>query len=923
MIEMDWGLLADVVERIQNDVRLGNAIVSTDYEDNHYFEEALRLLSLRPNVVSRNEEINSEWFTVGEYDLYQWNRHKNFMIEKLGLNGLSIMTKIGIDTDRIMDELPNPRVDDDENFDCRGLVVGSVQSGKTANFTSLIAKAVDAGYNLIIIFAGLIDDLRTQTQIRLNQTLFGDDNKTDFIDKAREGNEWYSITDENEDFQEFTPSTEPDTWDYYYTQVIRSRRPKVFVVKKNTEVLDRLLRVFFGDSGIEILDRNWNGKQRVLVIDDEADHASVDTGIINKFTRDELIHHLGMIGLSTSGTKRDMVERYFSWARVNQDDAADTALPDENASQTNLKIRELLNSFSKIAYVGYTATPFANLLTIPWPDDEGLGDTLYPRNFIASIEPPEDYIGAEEIFSLHRDEQERQYVVNTTLNQENDEIDEEAINRHLLSTNPEWDPIFHYLPESLANAIGDFIVTGVIRELRGQDKHHHTMLINTSHLSENQDLVQNKVQQCIDYWKELLHYRTGDNDGDSIRDFLKQRFLIIQPNLSHSNHTWDEVLERLDTNLETNYIDTLAEVASINYRSGQSLEYLEAEKRGGLRIIAIGGNRLSRGLTLEGLTVSYFARTSQYYDTLLQMGRWFGYRPEYDDLVKVHMSGRLINWFSHLANVENELRADIARFDVDERSPRELAVRIMTHEFMRATGRVRPEHSRRIQVGYDASILRTRKLNQNIQVRRTNIQNASEMFSRLNDNFDDAHSIRLWKNISAEWILSFLRGYQTVDDVVGTFRIRDVISYIAHMNGENELNNWSVGLHIPGSNRQNTMNFGNHEVGTVNRGPYKGTPVIGILEHTFEIVAVDLENYPECVMNDGRLDKNLMFDLRDETNGLILAYLIDKDSTDSNGLKLFTNPSEHGLAIIIVLPKSETGADLRREYIVLDGVDYD
>ena len=117
------------------------------------------------------------------------------------------------------------------------------------------------------------------------------------------------------------------------------------------------------------------------------------------------------------------------------------------------------------------------------------------------------------------------------------------------------------------------------------------------------------------------------------------------------------------------------------------------------------------------------------------------------------------------------------------------------------------------------------------------------------------------------------------------------------------------------------MDFGNHEVEPSE--DHKGTPVIGILEHTFEIVAVDLENYPECVMNDGRLDKNLMFDLRDETNGLILAYLIDKDSTDSNGLKLFTNPSEHGLAIIIVLSKSETGADLRREYIVLEGVDYD
>jgi len=925
MIDMDWELLADVVERIQRDIRLGNEIDSRDYEET-YFDEACRLLSLRPSVVSRENVENNDWFTKGEFELYQWNRHKNYMVRKLGDKGLSIMTKIGIDTDRIMDELPNPSDPNNLNFDCRGLVVGSVQSGKTANFTSLIAKSVDAGYNLIIVFAGLIDDLRTQTQIRLNRTLFGDNNSDNSIEEAIDENKWYPITNENEDFREFSPTTDSSSsnpWDYYYSQVIRSEQPKVFVIKKNTDVLDRLLRVFFGENGLDKIDHDWTNRQRVLVMDDEADHASVDTRIINRYTRDELMNHLRQIGLSTAGTKRDMVERYFIWARGNPENAEGTPLPDEDASQTNLKIRQLLNSFSCVSYVGYTATPFANLLTTPWPDDEGLGDTLYPRDFVASIEPPGDYLGASEIFSVDEEQQERPYIINTTLNQEDDGIDEETINEQLISQSIERHPIYLYLPESLAFAIGDFLVTGIIRELRGQEGEHHTMLINTSHLSDIQDIVQEKVQQCIDHWRELLHYGAGDSDGDSIREFLRQRFVIIEPNLTHSNHTWEEILVKIDTNLEHNYIDSLAEVASINHRSGQKLQYLEAEERGGLRIIAIGGNRLSRGLTLEGLTVSYFARTSQYYDTLLQMGRWFGYRPEYDDLIRIHMSGRLINWFEHLANVEDELRIDIARFDVDERSPRELAIRIMTHEFMRATGRVRPEHTRNVQIGYDSSILRTRKLNQDIQTRSSNLQHASDKFSQLDRNFTDGHSIRLWKNISAEWVVELLERYQTVDDVVGTFRIREVINYITHMIGENELSDWSVGLHIPGANRQNTIQFGGSEVGTISRGPYKGTPVIGILEHTFEIVAVDLDEYPNCVMNNGRLDKNIMFNIRTEQNGLILAYLIDKDSSDSNGLKLFTNPSQHGLAIIIVLPNSEAGSMLRRDYIVLAGVDYD
>ena len=298
MIEMDWNILAEVVEQIQNNLRQGNEILSADYEE-PYFSEACRLLSLRPNVVSSENEENNTWFTRGDFDLYQWNRHRDFMIQKLGENGLSIMTKIGIDTDRIMDEISNPNIPDSEEFDCRGLVVGSVQSGKTANFTSLIAKAVDSGYNLIIVFAGLIDDLRTQTQIRLNRTLFGDNSVVGAIKEENGSKKWYSLTNEDQDFQEFTPTLEDsqsNTWDYYYTQVLRSNVPKVLIIKKNTVVLERLLRVFFGENGVSALDSNWINRQRVLIIDDEADHASVDTGVVNRYSRDELIHQLTAIG---------------------------------------------------------------------------------------------------------------------------------------------------------------------------------------------------------------------------------------------------------------------------------------------------------------------------------------------------------------------------------------------------------------------------------------------------------------------------------------------------------------------------------------------------------------------------------------------------------------------------------------------------
>ena len=561
-----------------------------------------------------------------------------------------------------------------------------------------------------------------------------------------------------------------------------------------------------------------------------------------------------------------------------------------------------------MAYVGYTATPFANLLTSPWPREEELGDTLYPADFIASIEPPDEYLGPRHFFKNDQADSEdsvdpRTLLVNVEDGEEGEEDpdDEQTIVSHLLREDIVADGPYRRVHRTLAEAVGDFLISGIVRKIRGQGNKHHTMLINTSHLNDEQEVIRAKVEELIDYWRECLHYSPTDTDAKPVRELLKSRFNLMKRNMTGEKPSWGMLSISSTQATSDHYIDSLAEVASINYQTGEKLEYLEKASEG-LRIIAIGGNRLSRGLTLEGLTVSYFIRSSGNYDTLLQMGRWFGYRPGYGDLVRVHMSGRLINWFEHLSDVESQIRGDIARFDQGEekKTPMDLAVRIRTHPTMQVSGRIRAEDTVVIRSGYDGEILRTSRLSQIGSDRKSNISLGSKLLSKLSKlESKDAHGIRLWKDgVKTNEVLSFISRYKTSEDQLGTFNSNDVSKYIDEMTGKGELKNWSVGVHIPGKNRSDELELGGMTIGTINRGPSKGTPQIGILEHTFEILGVDLDGYPDSVTDDdGKWNKDEMWRLRGVDQPLLLIYMIDKRSRDVSGKPLFTDQSQHGLAV--------------------------
>lgn len=538
-----------------------------------------------------------------------WNRYVNYLRKDKGFPEASI-NQIDNLTEDIVDRLFNPNIKN-VVIDKKGLVVGQVQSGKTANYTGLICKAADAGFGIIIVLAGIHNNLRSQTQNRLDEGFLGFD--TMFSRKADAGQSnkigvglipgfsgavANSITTSAEK-GDFTKKGADSLGINFETPT-----PILLVIKKNVSVLKRVVTWLQSVSPDKQID-----SKAVLLIDDEADNASINT---NK--------------------------------------------KDEDPTRINDNIRQIIGKFSRSAYVGYTATPFANIFIPLKPDD------LFPRDFIINIPAPDNYIGPEKVFGTSvvpdEDNDDLLPIVNTISDYE-----------EFVPTGHKKDapkPTFDDIPESLKTAIKCFIITCAIRIARGQDKKHNSMLIHVTRFQVWQNAIKELVENLFKYYKSEIEADDPyimeefrcifEEDSETYKSYctvtneiLKSSFKDIDKKIRP--HKWDEIQPLLYQAVQK------IEVKSINGSSADSLTYYDNEENG-ISVIAIGGDKLSRGLTLEGLSVSYFLRASKMYDTLMQMGRWFGYRPGYVDLCRLFTSTELNDWFRHITLASEELRAE-------------------------------------------------------------------------------------------------------------------------------------------------------------------------------------------------------------------------------------------------------------------------
>jgi hypothetical protein len=713
---------------------------------------------ITPWLYSRKEDINWEL----------WSRYKSYMQEKdpsFPINDLDDFT------DKILDKCYNPK--ESGSWDRRGMVVGHVQSGKTSNYVGLINKATDAGYKVIIVIAGTISSLRRQTQERIDEGYIGKsssayinnygENKIIGVGKYKVDTDIYSLTSSF-----YRTGDEGD-----FNQGIANRlnipigkNPVVFVIKKNKSILENLIDWFSKDSNIKIVD----GQPKLfdvpaLIIDDEADAASVN------------------------------------------------ATKDINDIKTiNKLIRTLLNVFDQNTFVGYTATPYANLFipqdfnneltTVVKGKTYFIGEDLFPKDFIINIIAPKNYIGAAKIFGLENPitgESHEPLNVFRVI----DDYDPpffKTINKNNKDYLPE------YLPESLEIALKSFILTCAIRRLRGHDKKHNSMLVHVALYVAWIDTVALLVNERM---KDFKNYISG-NDAKFMKeleelytnDFIPTTENILE-NIDYTDnrielHDWESVkaeLKKAASKIDVRAVHGTRSTTNLKYHNINEIDYSIHEE--GLSVIAVGGGRLARGITLEGLSTSYYLRTTRMYDSLMQMGRWFGYRPGYVDLCRLYTTETIYKWFNHITMATEEMRYDFDEMTTRNLKPKDFTLKVRNHHgLLVITSVAKLYWAKDIKISFSGQNPQTYLLFKDQKSIQNNFNNLKNLFERLGFPKDGniiskRNKVRylLYRNVQIDALTDFIEDYKIDIPSINNQVISD---YIKNQNSNKNIREWNI-----------------------------------------------------------------------------------------------------------------------------------
>lgn len=602
----------------KNVLQLSNAFFSeilndTDIKDIvREYEINIGVKAFDPEtLISTN--ANSKWLEdkkkEPERNNLYWDRYEDYLREEKDFDEDTIKV-LKRSTEEILGYCANPTPLAGEVKKRKGLVVGDVQSGKTANYMALINMACDYDYKLIVILAGLTDSLRMQTQERVDEGFIGAISNTigssniKYVGVGTLKSERYAVTLTNleKDFKKDSMNALNNTTADY-------NKPVVLVIKKNKSTLENVKTWLKpGDNGVT---------DHILIIDDEADNASVNT-----------------------------------------------KKPEDNPSAINALIRDLFNNFTKASYVGYTATPFANIFINP--DDEDSYRDLFPTDFVTLLKTPTSYFGSEKVFGSNNDGKTR-YIR---------EINEDEPN--FLAVNHKKDDVFFGLSDSLKEAIQIFFLNCVIRTKRGKPYAHRSMMINISRFNKMQFNIKRKVEEYVEMLKETIIQSSYMNK----EKFLRNKEMLNMYNLYMTSDYYNELRDEFPWDEIQAHISYEAERMKIivvnRLKDEEKLDY-RSYKDTGARFIAIGGFVLSRGLTLEGLMISYYSRNGSAYDSLLQMCRWFGYRPKYEDLCRIYMSHINVEGFGAVIDATNDLKQQFSKLKATNKTPDQFGLMVKTN----------------------------------------------------------------------------------------------------------------------------------------------------------------------------------------------------------------------------------------------------
>lgn len=742
-----------------------------DVDISELFESLRADLSIGKGEITILSEDITPWLSDEKANISfgLWNRYKLYISENdssFPINDLDDYT------DKILDRCVNPKTEG--SWDRRGMVVGHVQSGKTANYVGLMNKATDAGYKVVIIIAGSISSLRRQTQERIDKGYIGrsssafireNENKVTGVGKYKVETDIYSLTSSY-----YKAGDEGD-----FNQAVANRlnipignNPVVFVIKKNKSILENLIDWFSkNENTIYVNESPKIFNVPALIIDDEADSASVNA------TKD-----------------------------INE------------VNTINRLIRTLLNLFDQKTFIGYTATPYANLFISHEHNEEltttikgksyKIGEDLFPRDFIINLKSPSNYIGAAKIFGYENpisEETKDPLDVFRSIN-DYDPPFFRIINRDNKFDLPE------YLPISLKTAIKSFILTCAIRRVRKQETKHNSMLIHVALLVKWIDRIAHLVNEQVREYKNAIESEDKTILGE-LRELYESDFIPTTNNVLSNidykdirirTHKWEEVepeLKKAVLKIDVFSVHGTKSTSSLEYHKIEEIDY-EMSKDNGLSVIAVGGSRLSRGITLEGLSVSYYLRTTKMYDSLMQMGRWFGYRPGYVDLCRLYTNEDIFGWFNHITMATEEMRNDFDEMTASHQRPKDFRLKVRNHHgLLTITSLTKMYFAEKIEISFSGTNPQTYQL---IRTKRS-IENNFTAFKSLinsigfppieNRILTNQNKIRylLYRNQNIEPICDFIDAFEIDQPSIKNATLSD---YIRKQYSNGQIGEWSI-----------------------------------------------------------------------------------------------------------------------------------
>lgn len=826
-------------------------------------------------IIMDERQDNATRVPENEYSSWQLYRNrlleqgfKRYTVDEMEKTTIKLLRRLSKDTTEI------PPI--------KGLVIGNVQSGKTANMAALMAMAADWGWNMFIVLSGTIENLRQQTQNRLLNDLNHPGNLI-----------WMGLEHLSK-----KPSYGMRTQDLHFEE--ESKQRYFTVCLKNASRLKGLIQWLQSD-------KNKQKQMKILVIDDEADQAGINTIDISK-------------------NERRTINRLIC----------------NMVNSKNERGEEIEVKYKAMNYIGYTATPYANVL------NEAKEESLYPRNFISTLNVSKEYFGPQQIFGVDGGDYDGMNIVRI--------IDENDLNE----VKNIHDNISKDIPISLRNAICWFLCGASCMRVWGYKK-PISMLIHTSQKTDYHTSIAIAVKEwiegndkefilkcCEDIWNIETNKFTFENFREQYKNYdctdeeinrypqfneIKKQIKILISCITNIKLGEDYEFEYHDgihlciDNCKNNGVKDDGMYVRLAYPESKKMPEPAPV------FIVIGGATLSRGLTIEGLISTFFLRSVNQADTLMQMGRWFGYRKGYELLPRIWITEKTNEQFKFLSSLDEELREEIYYMDTMRLSPANYGPRIKNtpkYSFIRITNKNRMQSAKLTDMDFSGSFNQTYLFDNDFNVLKSNINVVTDFIEKLGNPEEKkacnkhAENYIIWRNVKFKFIESLLKKYKFQERLKVFNDIDGVIDWIKKTTEKGEFKNWNVIIPKKEKSKNGIWKLSCGDVNKVTRtrklsSENDSVIDIGVLRDPKDILAdIDLDIVIDKNKNEVKNNiKNFKAKKVKTTRSLagldnipqLIIYMIDKNSKSTSSSRIDLNAKEDIVGICINIPGGKRGKD--------------